>query len=528
MVLVGALGGIAAAGCGKSVSPGEGSGGQGASSGGHSDSSAGERAHAAGARASGGAPTGAAAGDGGRSGSHPTSAGIGGDAAEAGGQGAALPTGGTSDGGGAPAGNGGEPQGNGGGPAGNGGRPAGSCAEPEPWSSNLEACAGDYVHRPVASACALPRRDETIPDLPPDAGVDDPDDPAQCPVDPDPCSLDSECTLDADCGSGAYCLHSVTYRDFDYVLHHQCVAACEVDADCASDELCACETHVKNSTHETISMGVCRPAQCRTDQDCGDGFFCIAPFALEFDDDEWVTSNELDGFSCETPDCHANERCVIHEPTDCTDAPSVSGDFTLRTQADLEVLRGAGSVEGDVVLAGNYPPSPTSFYDLAPLGCLKSVSGVLRIGWSEIEDLRGLHSLTTAGSLDVTSNALLGTLAGLDSLESVGDLSISYNHALASLVGLTSLTMASGNVAISNNRGLETLTGLEGLRAATAVTLDSDGALTSVRALAGLEQGDVTIRNAPALPECDAEWLANALDDRVTYDDSLAPGTCAP
>ena len=47
--------------------------------------------------------------------------------------------------------------------AGAGARPtAGVCREPRAWSSQLEACDGDFVHRPASVECGVPVRDEDI------------------------------------------------------------------------------------------------------------------------------------------------------------------------------------------------------------------------------------------------------------------------------------------------------------------------------------------------------------------------------
>jgi hypothetical protein len=175
------------------------------------------------------------------------------------------------------------------------------CEDADAWSSNLESCAGKFVHRPHASSCAWPTRDDDIPGLPSDAGLD---------FDPRP----NECTRDEDCGAHGYCLLNAGYNACDYYrLGHVCMTACETDADCAEDELCACEQRVQNATRETINVGVCEPADCRVDADCDS--LCIA--ALNFMLDHPAKGippyqHDIDSFHCASSadECQGPEDCA--------------------------------------------------------------------------------------------------------------------------------------------------------------------------------------------------------------------------
>ena len=51
---------------------------------------------------------------------------------------------------------------------------------------------------------------------------------------------------------------------------------CQTDADCESDEACLCKSGfpVEGGFEEVSSETSCRPADCRTDADCAEGYLC--------------------------------------------------------------------------------------------------------------------------------------------------------------------------------------------------------------------------------------------------------------
>lgn len=192
------------------------------------------------------------------------------------------------------------------------------CPSPSAWSRNLEACDQGFVHRPRALACPFPTRDEDIPGVPSDAGLD---------PQPDP----NECTRDEDCGGHGYCLYAENDDGYgDSVNAHVCVQACETDDDCASDELCACEHREQNATHRSIEVGVCRQANCRTDADCDT--LCVSPLnpvpVATFPGIP-TPYRQLDAFRCLSPqdECAARSQCApAPEPRDCGEYPVCVSD----------------------------------------------------------------------------------------------------------------------------------------------------------------------------------------------------------
>jgi hypothetical protein len=270
----------------------------------------------------GGAGRGGRAGNGGGSG-----ASRGGSSASGGREGTAGARGGASArGGAAPGGEGGE-GGTAGGGAGTGAiggqsgttgshgpPPIGVCNGAHAWSENLESCSGDFVHRPAALSCTPPPREDAEGGFGGDGGGEDL---SRCEDYEDGCEVVTQCTSDADCGPSAYCLREVYDDDLELVFYHFCYTPCGSDADCADSELCACDYGVKNATRTRVQLGMCVPADCRTDGDCNGESLCIDVLNPE---PPWARGSTFEGFHCQSPadECYSTERCPIPTPEyDC-------------------------------------------------------------------------------------------------------------------------------------------------------------------------------------------------------------------
>jgi Cys-rich repeat protein len=221
-------------------------------------------------------------------------------------------------------------------------RPAvGVCPQPRPWSSNIELCGTGFVHRPVASACTPPLRDNACPNLPANAGVEN----LQACALGRPywqCTMGTvECTRDADCGTGRYCLRDTveTIDGDDVVINHRCFEPCRTDADCGPAELCACDYAIQNATLTRVSLGMCKPAECRTDADCqanGSRSLCEAPLEPlmkvyhSWPPDLPRASTFITSFHCQSPDdeCFGPESCPVFDPSGIDCCPMSACNFT--------------------------------------------------------------------------------------------------------------------------------------------------------------------------------------------------------
>jgi hypothetical protein len=208
---------------------------------------------------------------------------------------------------------------------------AGVCREPRRWNAELEACAGDFVHRVAPGQCNLAVRDEEIPDLPVDAGEEDFANDPLCDPPYRTCRLDvNECTRDADCADG-YCLRTVRETlDEEYTntivwISHRCSSPCATDSDCASEQACTCRNARQNATRDVVPFGYCYPADCRTDADCGKGAFCIASLTQS---SPGAQASNLGTFHCQSPDdeCHGPAFCPVIDENGCCAVPTCHHD----------------------------------------------------------------------------------------------------------------------------------------------------------------------------------------------------------
>jgi hypothetical protein len=182
---------------------------------------------------------------------------------------------------------------------GQGGAPAAfvplACDPAGSWSSDLERCEPNFVHRPAAKACAPPARDPEgtvpIPRDDEDTGYD----------------ITVECTTDVDCGTGAYCLSIVDREENE--LHYVCRRpSCMADIDCDDGQICVCDGFVyKAASLERAAFGHCARATCVTDSDCAGGALCVAAL----DDDCGYGRPIAKSFQCQSAadECNADDHC---------------------------------------------------------------------------------------------------------------------------------------------------------------------------------------------------------------------------
>lgn len=174
------------------------------------------------------------------------------------------------------------------------------CASPEPWSSNAVLCASGLIHRPAATACALPARDSAGLGA---AGADGLAGAAGASSD--------GCATDADCSATQYCVAEPTPSCAGTM--NTCIQPCQTDADCGANALCLCESYVK-ATGATVSMGTCVASNCHVDADCGYDFMCYA-------DPTRVCGDRPYYFACQSwldscggaSDCEAPQYCTYQD-----------------------------------------------------------------------------------------------------------------------------------------------------------------------------------------------------------------------
>jgi len=212
----------------------------------------------------------------------------------------------------------------------------------------------------------------------------------------------------------------------------------------------------------------------------------------------------------------------------------------LLDQLQLSALKRVG---GDLIIVDNQ-----RLADLNGLPLLNRIDGDLLIGGElsfygnrQLVSLEGLGSIEhIGGDLLIGNNPALTSVAGFGLTELNAGLRIVESPALSSLEGLASLERTGAHLEL---RALPLLTDLGGLEALTRVGGDliiggressaGNVALRSVDQLVALVevQGDLVVAHNPALPQCEANALAQRLSSGGsvggTFIDSNAPCTDA-
>lgn len=157
-----------------------------------------------------------------------------------------------------------------------------------------------------------------------------------------------------------------------------------------------------------------------------------------------------------------------------------AGDFDARSAADLQQLTGYTQVTGGLYVGPSSSSSGTDVTSLLALSCLEQVGA----------------------SVTILENPALRDLQGLEQLSLVGDdFTISTNAQLRSLAALTDLVV----------------TDVLHIRANPQLTLLSEDVLSA---------GELYIEENPALPQCRADLLAEALGLPCNCQDNSLSDSC--
>lgn len=218
------------------------------------------------------------------------------------------------------------------------------------------------------------------------------------------------------------------------------------------------------------------------------------------------------------------------------------GDYTIRTQADLDALKPYSRVRGALVIQSDELTSLSlpflrqvddylhvegrSLTSLAGLGSLVACRSFSLEACDALTDLTGLGRLAETQELNIQNcqnlTALTGlaaltgeidlvvrycpaltSLAGLEGLTTLGYMTLEYNG-LTSLAGLENVT-AAGTLHVQFNQDLASLSGLDALTSAGSLTVSYNGDLTSLQGLGALTTvaGSVEIKSNARLASLD-------------------------
>lgn len=190
------------------------------------------------------------------------------------------------------------------------------------------------------------------------------------------------------------------------------------------------------------------------------------------------------------------------------------GDYVIRTQADVDALKGYSRIKGNL----NFEADDLTSFSLP---FLRVVDGYVHVESGSLSDLRGFGSLVACESFTVYECTALTDLTGLARLADTSELYIGNCYNLTSLNGLSALTGLK-NLIVLQCSNLTSLAGLEGLSRVSALTLQSNG-LTSLTGISGLTAaGNVSIQfNNQLVSLAGLENLTTVEDLTVSYNNAL-------
>jgi len=170
------------------------------------------------------------------------------------------------------------------------------------------------------------------------------------------------------------------------------------------------------------------------------------------------------------------------------------GNVMITNEADLAAFAAqrCGIVDGTLTIRS---PTLTTLDALAG-NAPRTITGDLMIDLNPLlTSIEGLAGLTDIdGSLVITTNAALGTLAGLETLATVGSdafsnaLMVGSNASLTSLGALDNVTRFLLSVTISENEALVSIAGINHLLATNNVTIVGNPVLGAIGGLRDLEE----------------------------------------
>ena len=220
---------------------------------------------------------------------------------------------------------------------------------------------------------------------------------------------------------------------------------------------------------------------------------------------------------------------AIGDATGCTEESFTTespqcppGDVTLLTQAEVDAFAmmypTCTQINGNLTI-GNFGNN-SDIDDLSGLSSLTTANNVYVYSNPLLTDLTGLNNFTTIPSeLFVFGNNGLANLTGLGSLNNVGGIKIAFNNNLINLVGLGNITGLPLDLQINFNPALTSLAGLSNLAfTGLDLGLTYNNMLSDLTALGNLDSigGHLNIGYCPALASLAGLQNLTVIDNDLT------------
>jgi flagellar hook assembly protein FlgD len=169
------------------------------------------------------------------------------------------------------------------------------------------------------------------------------------------------------------------------------------------------------------------------------------------------------------------------------------------------------SIGGDLSITTN-----NSLAGLDELSGLTEIPfGFYLFGNALLEDLWGLHNISSVGDDFYIQLTKLTDLAGFESLTTIGgNMNISYNDSLVNMAGFTNLTTINGSFWFEFDRSLTNLEGLESLKYVNSFRINSNEKLESLSGIQNINPDSLNsfvIRNNDMLSYCAVESVCQHL-----------------
>ena len=182
-----------------------------------------------------------------------------------------------------------------------------------------------------------------------------------------------------------------------------------------------------------------------------------------------------------------NAYAVVEETEGaCGDTGVFNGDVTIRTQEDIDALRGCRVIDGDLIIR-----TDASTLDFSPLDGLQTITQdfVIRQNLS-LTSVSGFGALSRVGGvLSIFLNEALTSVPSFPQLRRVVDgIFIDDNTSLASLTGFGALESVFGGFSVSNNASLTSITGFGALESAGDFSIFNNNALLSFSGFGQLKE----------------------------------------
>ena len=188
-----------------------------------------------------------------------------------------------------------------------------------------------------------------------------------------------------------------------------------------------------------------------------------------------------------------------------TYAQCPTGDIILPNQAAINSFvtdyPGCTALSGKLVI-GQAGATASDITSLAPLSVLQSTEGLVVTSTTLLDDLQGLHNLTSIeGDILIHNNMELDELTQLQqATSSVKSISILSNPEIAELYGLENMVLEGGRLSIENNEALISLDGAPRFTDLEELRIVSNQMLADVSALQDLQTaGMVKFASLPVL-----------------------------